>query len=72
MGWLDYFTCIGALYSTINPECLQYSFKNVNAVFSLTRPFLCFTTYQFEQAFKSLANFITYFVNMCSLYYVNH
>ena len=28
------------------------------------RPFLCFTTNQFAQKFKFLANLITYFVNM--------
>ena len=36
--------------------------------YSFLRPFLCFTTNQFEQKFKCLDNLITYFVNICNIY----
>ena len=36
--------------------------------YSLLRTFLCFTTNQFAQKFKFLANLITYFANMRNIY----
>ena len=43
-------------------------------LYSLHCPFLCFTTNQFAQKFKFLANRITYYVNMYNIYgvRVNH
>ena len=41
-------------------------------VYILLRPFLCFTTNQIAQKLIFLANLITYFVNMCNIYLVNH
>ena len=39
--------------------------------YSLLRLVLCFTTKRFEHKLtKKLANFITYFVNMCNIYEV--
>ena len=41
-------------------------------LYSLLRPFLYFTTNQLAQKFKFLANFITYLVDICNIYLVNH
>ena len=37
--------------------------------YSLLCPFLCFTTNQFAQKLKFVANLIKYFVNICNIYY---
>ena len=36
--------------------------------YSSLRPFMCFTTNQFAQQFKFVANLITYVVNICIIY----
>ena len=41
----------------------------INFLYSSLRPFLCFTTNQFAQKLKFLANLITYLVNICNIYF---
>ena len=54
-------------------DCLCKSCDNMGGViiYSLHRPFRCFTTNQFAQKFNFLADLITYFVIICNILYVN-
>ena len=40
----------------------------IGTTYNLLHPFMCFTTNQFAQKLKFLANFITYYVNICNSY----
>ena len=47
---------------------LERSLCRLMKCYSLISFFLCFTTNQFAQKFKILANLIIYYVNICNIY----